>query len=284
MGIYDRDYYQDEEQRRWGGGFSRATGGRSVVINLLLLNAAIYVADMLFSGRVTNALELRSDLFQRPWQFWQLLTYGFVHDPDNIMHILFNMFGLWIFGTDVESIYGKAEFLRIYLTSVVVAGFAWVATAAAGGPSVLVGASGGVMCLMILFVLHFPRRLLYIWGVLPVPAWALGTLYVAADLLGVRSDDLVAHVAHLGGVAFGAIYYYSGFNLGRLVPRRFSLPSFKLKPKLRIHDESGDRTLDLNQQVDQILEKISREGESSLTKSERRTLEEASRRYQRRRQ
>lgn len=284
MGIYDRDYYQDEERGRWGGGLSRATGGRSVVINLILLNAAIYVADMFMSGRVANALELQSNLFQRPWQCWQLVTYGFVHDPRDLTHILFNMFGLWLFGTDVESIYGKAEFLRIYLTGVVVAGLAWAATAAASGGSVLVGASGGVMCLMILFVLHFPRRLLYIWGVLPVPAWALGTLYVAADFLGVQSDDLVAHVAHLGGVAFGAVYYYAGFNLGRLIPRRFSLPSWKLKPKLRIHDEAEDRAPDLNQQVDQILEKISREGESSLTKSERRTLEEASRRYQRRRQ
>ncbi len=282
MGIYDRDYYQEEEQRRWGSPISRATGGRSVVINLILLNFGIYVADMIFDGRITGALELQSDLFQRPWQCWQLVTYGFVHDPRDLMHILFNMLGLWIFGTDVEGVYGKAEFLRVYLTGVVVSGFAWAATVAAtGGPS-LVGASGGIMCLMILFVLHFPRRLLYIWGVLPVPAWAIGTLYVVFDFIGVRSDDMVAHVAHLGGVAFGAVYYYSGFNMGRLIPSRLKMPSFKLKPKLRIH-EPEDGGPDLNQQVDKILEKISREGESSLTKSERRTLEEASRRYQRRR-
>jgi membrane associated rhomboid family serine protease len=286
MGIYDRDYYQEEERQRW-------SGGRSVVVNLILVNVAVYVADLIFENRISSALELRSDLLQRPWQCWQLLTYGFVHSPDNILHILFNMYFLWLFGSDVESIYGKGEFLRIYLTSVVVAGLAWVvftasAIAAADDGvarmATLKGASGAVMCLMILFVLHFPRRLLYIWGVLPVPAWAIGAIYVLVDVFGVhRADDVVAHVAHLGGAAFGFIYYRAGLNLGRLIPKRLAGGSFRFKPRLRVHDPQ-DESRDLNQQVDRILEKISRQGEASLTKSERRTLEEASRRYQRRRQ
>lgn len=282
MGIYDRDYYQEEEQRRYGS-FGGIGGGRSVVINLVLANAAIYVADMLFDGRISSALALKSDLFRQPWQAWQLLTYGFVHDPKNLLHVAFNMFGLWFFGRDVEGFYGRAEFLRIYLVSVVVAGLLWAISVANRGNQELIGASGGVMCVIILFVLHFPMRRILIWGVLPVPAWVLGTLYVLTDFFGVRDNDYVAHVAHLGGMGFAAIYYYSGFNLGRLVPRRLTFPSFKLKPKLRIHDPE-ERAVDLNQQVDRILEKIHREGEASLTKSERRTLEEASRRYQRRKE
>src|SRR5262249_8181121 len=153
MGIYDRDYYQEEEQSRWGS-FGGAGGGRSMVVNLVLANAAVYVADMLFDGRLTDALGLQSNLFQRPLQAWQLVTYGFVHDPDDFLHVLFNMFGLWLFGRDVEGVYGKAEFLRIYLMGVVVAGLVWAATVFASGGPPLVGASGGVMCLMILFVLN----------------------------------------------------------------------------------------------------------------------------------
>jgi membrane associated rhomboid family serine protease len=253
------------------------------VINLVLANAAIYVADMLFDGRISSSLALKSDLFQQPWHAWQLVTYGFVHDPKNLLHVAFNMLGLWFFGRDVEGFYGRAEFLRIYLVAVVVAGLLWAISAANRGNQELIGASGGVMCVIILFVLHFPMRRILIWGVLPVPAWALGTLYVLTDFFGVRDDDIVAHVAHLGGMGFAALYYYSGFNLGRLVPRRLKVPSFKFKPKLRIHDPE-ERAADLNQQVDRILEKIHREGEASLTKSERRTLEEASRRYQRRKE
>ncbi|MEX2558794.1 MAG: DUF6576 domain-containing protein, partial [Pirellulales bacterium] len=74
----------------------------------------------------------------------------------------------------------------------------------------------------------------------------------------------------------------TGWSLGRLVPRGLSLPRFKRRPKLRVH-EPPQREPDLGLRVDRILEKISREGEASLTADERRTLEEASRRYQRRR-
>jgi membrane associated rhomboid family serine protease len=284
MGIYDRDYYQEEERGSHFGG----VGGRSMVVNLILLNAAIYVADLIFEQRISNALSLRPDLFERPWLAWQLVTYGFVHAPDDITHILFNMFFLWFFGSEVEVVYGKAEFLRIYLSAIVIAGLAWslfvltpMGAAEGGGP--LLGASGGIMALMILFVLHFPRRLIHIWGILPVPAWAIGTLYVVGDVFGVGSDDLVAHTAHLGGVVYGFVYYRTGLNLGRLVPRRLSLSSLRWRPKLRIHDPDAASS-DLEQQVDRILKKISEQGETSLTKRERRTLEEASRRYQRRRQ
>ena len=284
MGIYDRDYYQEEERGRYGGvGRGGYTSGRSLVVNLILLNAAIYVADVFSGQRISDVAALSSDIFRRPWMWWQFITYGFVHDPHDFTHILFNMLFLWVFGTDVETVYGKAEFLRIYLTAIVLAGVAWAATvAASGGPS-LVGASGGIMCLMILFVLHFPRRLLYIWGVIPIPAWAIGTLYVVVDLFGMGSNDMVAHVAHLAGAAFGFLYYRAGWNLGRLVPRSLSVASLRInKPRLRVH-EPKDEERDLGRQVDQILEKISREGEASLTRQERRTLEKASRRYQRRR-
>jgi membrane associated rhomboid family serine protease len=289
MGLYDRNYYRDEERGAW-------LGSRTLVINLILLNAALYVADLLFDHRLSDALGLHSDLFQKPWHVYQLVTYGFFHDPHDLTHILFNMFFLWMFGTDVETVYGRAEFLRIYLVSIVVAGLAWViftvlvsqapaeALQLADSRPPLVGASGGIMALMAIFVLHFPRRIFYIWGILPLPAWALGGLYLLADLLGLADGtDHVAHVAHLGGAAFGAIYFQSGVHLGRMVPRRLSTSMFRLRPKLRIHDPVDDARA-LNQKVDQILEKISQQGEASLTKQERRTLEEASRRYQRRRQ
>ena len=284
MGIYDRPYYREERGGSW---FS----GRSMVVNLILLNVAVYVAQFLFDGRqelLSSALRLHADLLQKPWHIYQLLTYGFAHDPNSVAHIAFNMFGLWLFGTDLEGIYGRAEFLRIYLVAILVAGLAWFGIEAFNGSqNVLLGASGGVMGLMALYVLHFPRRVFYIWGILPLPAWALGGLYVLMDVTGFMNpgSSNVANIAHLAGMAFGLAYYQTGMNLGRLIPRRLSDLSgmvFRLRPKLKIHDPEQDAR-DLNAQVDEILEKISRQGESSLTKAERRTLEEASRKYQRRR-
>jgi membrane associated rhomboid family serine protease len=295
MGIYDREYYREEEH----SGFFAA---RAMVINLILINAAVWIAQLIVDqpfdpfdlARQPDPhrqpllywLSLDAEFFRHPWQLWRLLSYGFLHA--DFWHIAFNMFGLWLFGRDVEGVYGRVEFVRIYLTAIIVAGAAWllgVAVSHSGGD--VIGASGGVMGIMILYVLHYPRRTFYMFPIpLPIPAWALGVFYVAGDLVGLGGalgrGDNVAHVAHLGGVAFGYVYFRTGWNLGRLVPRSWSLSSLKLRPKLRIHDPTTDDR-NLTGEVDRILEKISREGESSLTKQERAILEKASRRYQQRR-
>ena len=261
-----------------------------MVINLIIVNVVIWLATAIFEkNQLNDWLELNSDLLRKPWMAWQLVTYGFAHA--NAWHILFNMFFLWFFGRELEDIYGRGEFLRIYLVAIAFSGLAWVAvTAASGEQGTVIGASGGVMGLMILWVLHFPRRILYVWGILPMPAWVFGLIYVLFDLLdfaqggGSGPGPKVANVAHLGGALFGFIYFQTKMNLGSFVPRRLGdWAGSLMRPKLRVHDPDKE-VRDLNREVDAILEKISREGEASLTKKERRTLEEASRRYQRRRQ
>lgn len=286
MGIYDRPYIRDEER-------TSPWGGRSLVVNLIIANAVIWLASEIFAKQdLTDWLSLKSDLIYRPWMCWQLVTYGFAHS--GLFHLLFNMLFLWFFGRELEDIYGRAEFLRIYLAAIAFSGLVWVVvTAASGQQSSVVGASGGVMAVMMLYVLHFPRRTLLIWGIVPMPAWMLGVVFVLMDVLGVahsagananETGPQVANIAHLGGALFAFLYFRAKLNLGRFVPRRLSdLLDPLLRPKLRIHDPDKDAR-DLSRQVDAILEKISREGEASLTKQERKTLEEASRRYQRRRQ
>jgi len=286
MGIYDRPYLQEEE---YGGG-SNWSPGRSMVVTLIIANTVIWIANGLFEDQLNPWLALVVDEGAQPWQVWRLATYGFAHF--NFMHILFNMIGLFIFGREIEGIYGRFEFLRIYLAAIVLAGLVWLAMQLVSGrPAALMGASGGVLAIVMLWILHFPMRMIYIWGVLPVRAWILGTIYIASDLLGLlgvtrgnEQGPQVANIAHLTGVAFAYAYYRGKLNLGRLIPARLSdlkLPGFR--PKLRIHDPDK-KSKDLNREVDAILEKISREGEGSLTRKERKTLEEASRQYQRRKQ
>ena len=126
----------------------------------------------------------------------------------SVWHIAVNMLVLFFFGRDVEGIYGRMEFLRIYLCLVVLSSLAWVMSQTVldpGNSGTMVGASGAVMGVLVLFVLHFPRRLIYIWGVIPVPAWVLAILYVAQDLFGMTSSpdpmarEHVAHATHLAG-------------------------------------------------------------------------------------
>lgn len=284
MGIYDRDYYRPQ------GGFSFRLP-QSVVGRLVLLNIAIWLVDSLvFDGqRLATLLGLRPGVVSEPWMWWEFVTYGFVHSVQP-GHVLLNMFMLWIFGVEMEALYGPREFLRVYLAMIVVAGVAWTASVWLSGQAanaILMGASGAVTGVTMLFILNNPKRTILFMFVLPIPAWLLGVLLVAYDIFGeVHVGGNVAYVAHLSGAAFALVYFRFGWNLGRTFDFRW-LNAWR-RPRLRVHNpessESEGVDEDLSQQVDQILEKIHTQGESSLTRKERRVLEAASRQYQRRRQ
>lgn len=157
--------------------------------------------------------------------------------------------------------------------------------------SSLYGASGAVVGMIVLFALNFPRRTVFLMFLFPVPAWVLGVLIVAGDLLGATGwtrDTNVAYVVHLTGAGLAALYYFRRWNLGQLDPVDWLRSRLRRRPRLRVHradsPEPSDEEVDaLSAEVDRILEKIYREGEASLTRKERRFLEQASRQFQRRR-
>ncbi len=280
-------------------------GPRTVVGKLILANVVVYVVEwvllpLLRGGdpRLSYQFEYlfgaSAETLTRPWLWWEFVTYGFLHASEP-MHIIFNMLGLFFLGRDIEELYGPKEFLRLYLALVAFGGVAFAAsgmlqTAHASTP--VVGASGAVVGIVLLYALNFPRRTLLLFFVLPVPAWFVGVLIVAFDVHGamVRPDGpRIAYAVHLAGAAFALLYYGLRWNLGRLWPKSFSfsLRWLRPRPKLRVrspNDDDGQPDGNLTEEVDRILEKISREGEASLTRKERRTLETASRQYQKRRQ
>jgi len=281
MNIYDRDYVRDDE--------SSFGGPASMVTRLLVINIVVYLVQILFfqdnPDQIIDLLGLQASLPQQPWKFYQLLTHGFLHDPDNIWHIIGNMAVLWFLGRDVEVIYGKNGFLQFYLSTIVLAGIAWVLfEQVMGSPrAVAVGASGGVTGVLVVFALHYPRKLVNLYFFIPIPVWVVATAFIAWDALSAlrpRPGDNVAHSAHLAGAAAGYLFYRTRWQLGALWPSQW----FKglRRPKFKIHqpDESQQDDAELKAEVDRILEKISRQGESSLSSRERRTLEDASRRYQ----
>ena len=289
MGIHDRDYYRQQEP-----GVTLGTP-RSMVVMLILVNVAAYFANGLFTppagprdlGQITTALAVSTDTLTQPWLWWKFVTYGFAHDPAGFQHILFNMLGLWFLGRAVENRYGRWEFLRLYLVMIVLGSLVWAASTMVfkpGQAATLVGASGAVSGVVMLFILNNPRATLMMFPIpIPIKAWLLGVILVVVNLFGaVGSIGSVAFGVHLVGMAFAYIYFANNLNLGRLIGGRFSLSALKPKPRLRIHDPSDEES-DLGKEVDRILEKIHREGEGSLTRKERRTLEAASREYQKRR-
>lgn len=294
MGFSDRGYYRSEPSNAY---LQEWTG----VLTLIVANVAIWVANLLGANEfpVNRFLALEGDLPRHLLKAWELVTYGFVHDALNPWHLVVNMITLWFFGRVIEEVMGRAEFFRFYFTAIVLAGLAWLVSVQVGHPLQaarfsLVGASGAVMAVLAVFIWYFPRQTLLVWGVLPVPAWALGLLYFVSDVQGATSGGgNVAHVAHIAGAIFGLLYAWRGWNLGGLADfgaafrrrrmrvvrpddsRATSRPTARPREPERLDP-------DLQEQVDQILEKISRSGEASLTTTERDTLTQASRRLKER--
>jgi membrane associated rhomboid family serine protease len=279
VGIYDRDYYRDE---RPGGVL--VNGPRSAVGWIIALNVAIWLADLLVDGRLSHIMAVRPDTITHPLYWWQFLTAGFAHDPSNIQHILMNMLGLFFLGRDVEDFYGTKEFWRIYLTMIVLASVVWSASNRLFTPDAgsAIGASGAVTGVVILYALNFPRRTLLLFGIVPVPAWAVGVFIVGSDLLGMagHGDRMTAYSMHVTGAAFAIFYHQLGWNLGRWNLGKWKWPKWRRRPKLKVHSPDDEPPHpDLRDEVDRILEKIYRDGESSLSARERKTLETASKEY-----
>jgi membrane associated rhomboid family serine protease len=291
MGYQERDYYRDEDGPQDPLGLRTM----SATAKLIIVTVLVYLVDLFFGGEnheITKVLTLHSDVWLRPWDYYQFLTYGFVHDTGKIQHILGNMLGLWVFGKLLEEKMGGAALVRYYLCAIVFAGLVYAARHyffQMGGS--IIGASGGVVACVVLFCLRNPRATMLDKVLLPIPAWVFGALFVLADLFGVelrKTDGNTAFDAHLAGAAFALGVWALKINFG--YGSWFDAPGrwlrkvagwFKGRPNLRVHTDSAysgrNDDDDLEREGDRILAKISSQGDASLTKKERTTLEQYSR-------
>ncbi|HUD42566.1 MAG TPA: rhomboid family intramembrane serine protease [Dokdonella sp.] len=149
------------------------------------------------------------------FELWQVLTYGFLHG--SVMHIAFNMLALWMFGGPIERLFGSRPFAVYYLVCVIGAAAAQLIVVSffTGGFYPTVGASGGVMGLLLAFGMMYPQaRVMALLIPVPMPAWLFVILYGVMELIfGItRTQSGVAHFAHLGGMVVGwvLIQYWRG--------------------------------------------------------------------------
>ena len=138
---------------------------------------------------------------------WQLVTYAFLHG--SMLHLFFNMFALYMFGSAIEQVFGPRRYLAYYFVCVVSAALAQLLVAwMTGGFYPTVGASGGVFGLLLAYGLYFPNnRVMLLFPPIPMPARVFVLLYAALELvMGVTgAQSGVAHFAHLGGMVGGFI-------------------------------------------------------------------------------
>jgi membrane associated rhomboid family serine protease len=178
---------------------------------LLLINVAVFFLARLFGGGIESIFAL--------WPLgtnflpWQVVAYAFLHG--SFEHLFFNMLGLWMFGSELERIWGEKRFLQFYAASVLAAAFAQlIVTAVMGSAYPTVGASGGLFGLLFAFAVMFPNRVILLFFVIPMKARYLVLLYGLLELYqGVYvMNSGIAHFAHLGGMLGGLlmIRYWRG--------------------------------------------------------------------------
>jgi membrane associated rhomboid family serine protease len=294
MGIYDREYSRDDDRPN---GFQLRLGN-SVINTLIVINVVVFLANAFTADEgvrgswLNRLLSVTPETLTHPWLWWQFLTYGFAHL--NVQHILFNMLGLWFFGKTLEERFGPKELLRFFLVAIVLGGIAWSVRGIALpnaqlGP--LLGASGGVTAVIMLFVFLYPHRTVLLM-LIPVPAWLMGVVLVAGDLFGNMHPNAIgkpqiAFDVHLVGAAFAAAYFWFGWNLSRVIPSLDWLSSMprnakrllRSKPDLRIHQPDDHESYrEQDEQADRALAKLHELGEAALTQQERQILEDYSRR------
>ena len=175
---------------------------------LLLINVAVFLLQQVPGlGQLIDGLFALWPPASGLFHPWQLLTYAFLHG--SWAHIFFNMFALYMFGGALERYWGGRRLVIFYLVCVLSAALTQIAVQyPAGATEEVIGASGGIFGILLLFGMAYPQRqLLLLFPPIPMPAWLFVTLYGVLELcLGVfGTSQGVAHFAHLGGMATGYV-------------------------------------------------------------------------------
>jgi membrane associated rhomboid family serine protease len=258
--------------------FSRTTRG---VRALLIVNLAVFVlqwvpglGSLLLDGGAIVAHKVFAE-----GQVWRLATYMLLHSVDSVFHLLFNMLGLWMIGPEIEERMGTKRFLWFYALCGVGAGlfsvFYLFSSVTQWMP--VIGASGAVLGLLTAYAVYYPDRQLLFYFVIPVKAWMLVAGYAAVSLLLALTEKggVVAHLVHFGGIVVAFAYLKSH---GRIEAVLDEMKSRRREKTVRRNAETEiSRKRFFEESIDPILEKISREGMSSLTKEEKRLLDKAGR-------
>ena len=183
---------------------------------IVYANIAAFIASIIFPIVITYLGLIPEAVIERRW-IWQPVTYMFLHE--GIGHILFNMLGIWMFGVELERMWGTKFFVRYYavtgigaaLTTVIVGLLPFEMTAATYASNTI-GASGALYGLLLAFAIYYPERPILMFMLFPVPAKYFVMILGAISFLLSASGSApgVAHVAHLGGMVFGYLYLKGG--------------------------------------------------------------------------
>jgi membrane associated rhomboid family serine protease len=189
-------------------------GGWTPAVKALIIACVVAFVLQIFdrfagSPMFTVKFGLTPAMVIENFYLWQLVTYIFLHG--GFFHLLFNMFGLYMFGSELETIWGTRQFTKYFficgigaaITSILVSPYSMSTT---------IGASGAIFGLLLAYGVLFPNRIIYLYMVIPIQAKWFVVIFGAITFLSSMSasGSGIAHVAHLGGMLIGFIYLKGG--------------------------------------------------------------------------
>jgi membrane associated rhomboid family serine protease len=241
-----------------GLSYAFGPGGISPAVKwLIIANIAMFVLGWFFAD-VQNWLGMQPSAVVGSGQLWRLATYMFLHSRTGVGHILFNMLSLWMFGVELERMWGTRFFLKFYffcgvcaaLTTVVLS-FIPLGIFDPLYRSLTIGASGAIFGVLLAYALYFPHRPILMMFVFPVPARYFVMIMGGISLLAAMgaSSGGVAHTTHLGGLAAGYLYLKKP-RLNLKAEIQYRVVKWRINRMRRKFDVySGGRTDDVNRRV-----------------------------------
>lgn len=282
MSRYEYDSFWNTFKR----GFMRIP---TVIRSIIAINVAVFFL-MVFAGQtIVNLFGFNPDPFTALTQPWRIVTYMFVHGGP--FHLIFNMLWLWWMGRMVEETIGPRSFSVIYFGAGIGGALLQIAFASIFGSSIVIGASGAVLGTLVAFAYLFPTAPIMLLFLPPIEARFLVAGLVALDVLFLGAGDNVARLVHLGGAASGFLLvkmHYEGYDLGsmiRPIEQLFKKKGTVSKKSKRKRNKDMYAVSDVEimeeedvDELDEILEKISKKGYDGLTKEEKQKLFDLSKR------
>lgn len=282
MGFQDRNYYHKPQGFGSGGGFGGGgmpQGGMGIFLPkitpmvkyLLIINIAVFFLQSVQPGSLEKWFAASGGTYIEALQVWRLVTFQFLHG--NTSHLVFNMLGLYFLGTILERSWGSKQFLYFYLISGAVGGGLFVAANTFGvfGVSYLVGASGGILALLMACAILFPHIKVLLFFIVPVNirviAAALAGIYFFSVLRDYNAfgSNAGGNLCHLGGMATGFVW----------VMGRGRLTALWRKHQTGAYQRKLEQVEKTQFDVDRILAKVHQQGLQSLSRKEKQILQKA---------
>ena len=273
------------------GGLRYQFARLSIAEKLIAINVIVFIViglvEALFAFSISEWFVLPKDIMTFFGQPWSLVTYSFLHA--GFWHILWNMYVLYLASRILLNLFDGRRFLNVYFLGVILGGLLFIASynifpTLVTSNSVLLGASAGVMAVLIFVCTYIPSKEIRIFF-FNVKLWQVGLFVVVMDLVQIPSGNIGGHIAHLGGALLGYMYARQlmqgkdiGAGFSKLLDGLANLfkPSSKKAPMKTVYKNKAQTKSKINRnkdshqrQIDTILDKISKSGYESLSKAEK---------------